>query len=240
MFAAGADVEEMAGRNCAGVTAISRGLYAGCRAVAAIGEPVVAAITGVALGGGLGLALCAGFRVAGENVSSGVPEILPGVIPGRGGARRLPGLTGPVRARSLICTGRFAGAGEALRAGLAGTVVPDAEVSGAAARSGGQFVSGPALALRAATEAIGTGPAPGSGAGLEAGRLRFAALLATGDHKPGMGCLVAGGPGRAKFAGTQARCRRPGTRAAGGGATCRTRRTLVRTSGRAGRRRSSA
>lgn len=82
VFAAGADVTEMAPRNSAEMAAISRRLHASFRAVADIGKPVVAAITGVALGGGLELALCADFRVAGENARFGVPEILLGVIPG--------------------------------------------------------------------------------------------------------------------------------------------------------------
>jgi len=150
VFAAGADVKEMAGRNYAAMAAISRRLHASFRAVAAIGKPAVAAITGFALGGGLELALCADFRVAGENVRFGVPEILLGVIPGLGGTQRLHRLIGPARAKNLIYTGRFVDAEEALRIGLVDQVVPDADVYGAATRFAGQFVSGPALALRAA------------------------------------------------------------------------------------------
>jgi len=101
VFAAGADVTEMAARTSAEMAAISRRLHASFRAVAGIGKPVVAAITGVALGGGLELALCADFRVAGENARFGVPEILLGVIPGLGGAQRLPRLIGPARAKNL-------------------------------------------------------------------------------------------------------------------------------------------
>jgi len=133
VFAAGADVTEMAARTYAEMAAISRRLHASFRAVAAIGKPVVAAITGFALGGGLELALCADFRVAGENARFGVPEILLGVIPGLGGTQRLPRLIGPARAKNLIYTGRFADAEEALRIGLVDQVVPDAEVYGAAA-----------------------------------------------------------------------------------------------------------
>jgi len=201
VFAAGADVKEMAGRNYAEMAAISRRLHASFRAVAAIGKPVVAAITGFALGGGLELALCADFRVAGESAKFGVPEILLGVIPGLGGTQRLPRLIGPARAKNLIYTGRFADAEEALRIGLVDQVVPDAEVYRAATRFAGQFVSGPALALRAAKEAVDTGLDLGLDAGLEVERLHFAALSATGDQKLGMESFVASGPGKATFTG---------------------------------------
>ena len=114
VFAAGADVKEMAARSYAETEAVSRRLHASFRAVAGIGKPVVAAITGVALGGGLELALCADFRVAGENARFGVPEILLGVIPGLGGTQRLPRLIGPARAKDLVYTGRFVDSEEAL------------------------------------------------------------------------------------------------------------------------------
>ena len=201
MFAAGADVKEMADKNSAEMADISRRLHASFRAVAAIGKPVVAAITGFALGGGLELALCADFRIAGENVRFGVPEILLGVIPGLGGTQRLPRLIGPARAKGLIYTGRFVDAEEALRIGLVDKVVPDADVYGAATRFAGQFLSGPALALSAAKEAIDTGLDLGLDAGLEVERLHFAALFATEDQKRGMESFVASGPGHAKFAG---------------------------------------
>ena len=90
----------------------------------AIPKPVVAAVTGYALGGGCELALCADFRVAGDNAKLGQPEILLGVIPGAGGTQRLPRLVGPAQAKDLIFTGRFVGAEEALRIGLVDRVVP--------------------------------------------------------------------------------------------------------------------
>jgi enoyl-CoA hydratase/carnithine racemase len=201
VFAAGADVKEMASRNHAEMASVSRRLHASFRAVAAIGKPVVAAITGFALGGGLELALCADFRVAGENARFGVPEILLGVIPGLGGTQRLPRLIGPARAKNLIYTGRLVSAGEALRIGLVDHVVPDADVYQAATGIARQFVSGPALALRAAKEAIDTGLDLSLDAGLEVERLHFTALFATQDQKLGMESFVASGPGEAKFTG---------------------------------------
>src|SRR5258708_1429923 len=99
-------------------------LHAAFTAVAEIPKPVVAAITGYALGGGLELALCADFRVAGESAQVGQPEILLGIIPGGGGTQRLPRLIGPARAKDLVFTGRVVGAGEALAVGLVHQVVP--------------------------------------------------------------------------------------------------------------------
>ena len=91
---------------------------------------------------------------------------------------------------------------EALRIGLVDQVVPDAEVYRAAARLAGQFVSGPALALRAAKQAIDTGLDVGLDDGLEIERLHFAALFATEDQKLGMDSFVASGPSKATFTGT--------------------------------------
>ena len=102
------------------------------KAVARIPKPVIAAITGFALGGGLELALCADFRVLGESAKVGQPEILLGIIPGAGGTQRLPRLIGPARAKDLVYSGRVADAAEALRIGLADQVVPDADVYAAA------------------------------------------------------------------------------------------------------------
>jgi enoyl-CoA hydratase/carnithine racemase len=202
VFAAGADVKEMACKSYSEMAAISLRLHASFRAVAAIGKPAVAAITGFALGGGLELALCADFRVAGESARFGVPEILLGVIPGLGGTQRLPRLIGPARAKSLVYTGRSVDAEEALRIGLVDQVVPDADVYSAATGLAGQFVSGPALALRAAKEAIDTGLDLSLVDGLEIERLHFTALFATADQKLGMESFVTSGPGQAKFTGT--------------------------------------
>jgi len=107
VFAAGADIKHMAEASFAQVAADSRRLQAAFTAVARIGKPVVAAVTGYALGGGLELALCADFRVVGAGARLGQPEILLGVIPGAGGTQRLPRLVGPARAKDIVYTGRF-------------------------------------------------------------------------------------------------------------------------------------
>jgi enoyl-CoA hydratase/carnithine racemase len=128
MFAAGADIKEMAAMSYQEMAEASRLLQQSFAEVAAIPAPVVAAITGYALGGGCELALCADLRVVGERAKLGQPEVLLGVIPGLGGSQRLPRLIGPSRAKDLILTGRHVGAQEALAMGLADRVVEDASV----------------------------------------------------------------------------------------------------------------
>jgi len=170
-------------------------------AVAKIPKPVVAAVTGYALGGGLELALCADFRVAGESARAGQPEILLGIIPGAGGTQRLPRLVGPARAKDIVYTGRFVGAQEALAIGLVDRVVPDADVYQAARDLVGRYAAGPAAALRAAKQAIDEGLEVNLDTGLEIERLHFAGLFATEDQRTGMHSFVENGPGKATFAG---------------------------------------
>ncbi len=201
LFAAGADIKEMAEAGYARMAAHSGRLQACLTAVAKIPKPVVAAITGYALGGGLELALCADFRVVGDGAKLGQPEILLGVIPGAGGTQRLPRLVGPARAKDIVYTGRFVAAPEALAIGLADRVVPDADVYQAACELAGQFAAGPALALRAAKQAIDEGLEVSLDAGLEIERLHFAGLFATEDQRAGMRSFIDNGPGKATFSG---------------------------------------
>ncbi|MHB1595411.1 MAG: enoyl-CoA hydratase/isomerase family protein [Streptosporangiaceae bacterium] len=201
VFAAGADIKEMAEASYADMAADSRRLQDSFTAVARIGKPVVAAITGYALGGGLELALCADFRVAGESVKVGQPEILLGIIPGAGGTQRLPRLVGPARAKDIVFSGRFVGAAEALAIGLVDAVVADAEVYQAARSLVERYASGPAVALRAAKQAIDAGLEVDLATGLEIERLHFAGLFATDDQRTGMRSFIENGPGKATFAG---------------------------------------
>jgi enoyl-CoA hydratase/carnithine racemase len=201
VFAAGADIKEMAEASFAQVAADSRRLQAAFTAVARVGKPVAAAITGYALGGGLELALCADFRVAGEGARLGQPEILLGIIPGAGGTQRLPRLIGPARAKDIVFTGRFVGAAEALQIGLVDKVVPDDQVYRVARDLVAQYANGPAVALRAAKQAIDAGLEVDLDTGLEIERLNFAALFATEDQRTGMRSFIENGPGKATFAG---------------------------------------
>jgi enoyl-CoA hydratase/carnithine racemase len=190
VFAAGADIKEMAGMSYADMAAHSRTLQDCFTAVAHVGKPVIAAVTGYALGGGCELALCADFRVAGESAKLGQPEIQLGIIPGAGGTQRLPRLIGPSRAKDLIYSGRHVPAAEALAIGLVDRVVPDAEVYQAARDWAATFTGGPTVALRAAKQAVDQGLEVDLDTGLEIERLQFSGLFATDDAKTGMGAFT--------------------------------------------------
>ena len=123
-------------------------------AVAAIPKPTVAAITGYALGAGLGLALAADWRVSGDNVRFGATEILAGLIPDGGGVARLTRTVGASRAKELVYSGRFFDAEEALALGLIDDMVAPDGVYDAAAAWAGRFVDGPQYALAAAKAGI--------------------------------------------------------------------------------------
>ena len=201
LFAAGADIKEMSGASYAQMTRDSSRLQGALNSVAAIGKPVIAAITGYALGGGLELALCADFRVMGESARVGQPEILLGLIPGAGGTQRLPRLIGPAKAKDLIFTGRFVGAAEALAIGLADKVVPDDQVYATAREMAASYAAGPAIALAAAKQAIDLGLETDLATGLEYERVGFAGLFATEDARSGMRSFLENGPGKASFTG---------------------------------------
>ena len=201
VFAAGADVKEMAGWSYQQMVDRSAALQSAFTAVARIPKPVIAAVTGFALGGGCELALCCDLRVAGDNAKLGQPEILLGIIPGAGGTQRLPRLVGPSRAKELIFTGRFVGAEEALRIGLVDLVVAPDDVYTEAVALARRLAAGPAYALRAAKESIDRGLEVDLDTGLDIERVQFAALFATDDRTIGMTSFVENGPGKATFTG---------------------------------------
>ena len=201
VFAAGADVKEMAEMSYTDMVARSGGLQSAFTAVAKIPKPVVAAVTGYALGGGCELAMCADVRIAGEGATLGQPEILLGVIPGAGGTQRLARLVGPAKAKDIIFTGRFVQADEALRIGLVDQVVADDQVYAAAQTWARQFSAAASFALRAAKESVDRGLETDLDTGLEIERVQFAALFATEDRTTGMRSFVDNGPGKAEFQG---------------------------------------
>ena len=179
----------------------ARALQEALKVVARLPKPVVAAVTGYALGGGFELALCADFRVLGERAKVGVPEILLGVMPGAGGTQRLTRLVGPARAKDLVFSGRQVAADEALALGIADRVVPDAEVYDAARAMAAQYAQGPAVALRSAKQAIDDGLELDLDSALRLETTLFSGLFATEDQRTGMASFLENGPGKAQFSG---------------------------------------
>jgi enoyl-CoA hydratase/carnithine racemase len=201
VFAAGADVKEMAPMGYAYMLIHGQLLQEFTRALAAIGKPTISAITGFALGGGCEVALATDVRFCGTSAKLGQPEIALGIIPGAGGTQRLARLVGPARAKELIYTGRFVDAAEALSIGLVDKVVDDAEVYDEACAWAAQFVGGPAVALRVAKDVIDRGLEVDLQTALEIERVGFTGLFATTDQAEGMRSFMENGPGKAQFSG---------------------------------------
>jgi enoyl-CoA hydratase len=201
VFAAGADIKEMVDRSYADMATRPIGLSTACDALARIPKPVIAAVSGYALGGGCEIALTADFRVCGDNARFGQPEILLGIIPGAGGTQRLTRLIGPSRTKDLVYSGRFVDAQEALSIGLADKVVAPDDVYAAAREWASRYVAGPAVALAAAKAAIDGGLDGDLASGMRLESYLFAGLFATEDRAVGMRSFLENGPGKAQFVG---------------------------------------
>jgi enoyl-CoA hydratase/carnithine racemase len=201
LFAAGNDVAEMAEMSYADMVKATRGVSQAATAIADIPKPVVAAVTGYALGGGCELTLAADIRIAADDATFGQPEVLLGIIPGAGGTQRLARLVGPSRAKDMILTGRFVKADEALAIGLVDRLVPAASVLDEAVAWAKQFSTAASLALRAAKECVDRGLETDLATGLAIEQQQFAAVFATEDSRIGMSSFLEKGPGKAEFTG---------------------------------------
>ncbi|MFG1602566.1 enoyl-CoA hydratase/isomerase family protein [Actinoplanes sp. NPDC049265] len=190
VFAAGADINEFTTKTFQDMTVRAAALTGAFNSVAEIPKPTVAAVTGYALGGGCELALACDWRVVADDAKLGQPEIRLGLIPGAGGTQRLARLVGPARAKDLIFSGRMVDAEEALRIGLADRVAPAAEVYSTAVGVLEPYVTGPALALRAAKLAIDGGLDRDLASGLAWESQLFASLFATEDRVEGTEAFV--------------------------------------------------
>jgi enoyl-CoA hydratase len=154
IFSAGADVPELRGLTADEAAVSSQICGEAVGALAAIPKPTVAAITGYALGGGLTLALAADWRVAGDNVKFGAPEILAGLVPAGGGTTLLARAVGLSKAKDLVFSGRFINAREALALGLIDEMVAPDSVYDAALAWARRFLEHPAQVLAAAKAAF--------------------------------------------------------------------------------------
>jgi enoyl-CoA hydratase/carnithine racemase len=189
-FAAGADITEFTTVSYQEMVAQSGALSGVCDALARIPKPVVAAVTGFALGGGCELALSCDWRVVADDAKLGLPEIKLGLIPGAGGTQRLSRLIGPAKAKDLIFSGRMVDSAEALRIGLADRVAPAGDVYDTAVELVRPFTTGPALALRAAKQAVDAGLNLDLASGIALEAHLFAGLFATDDRIEGTTAFV--------------------------------------------------
>ncbi len=199
-FAAGADISEFAGRTEA--RRIGRAFRLALDAVASFPRPVIAAVSGLALGGGLELAMACDLRVAGDSARVGQPEILLGIIPGAGATQRLPRLVGPARAKEMIWSGRQVRAEEALRIGLVDRVVPRAEVESSALGWAGELAAGAVSAMGLAKRSIDGGLDLRLDKGLDLEGDRFVEVFSTDDARIGIESFREHGPGKAEFTGS--------------------------------------
>jgi enoyl-CoA hydratase len=166
-FSAGADVKEMATLDLATAPEIARRGLAVYARLAGLRPPVIAAINGLALGGGLELALACDLRIAGESAKLGAPEVGIGLMPAYGGTQRLPRLIGPAKAKELIFTGAMISAAEAFRIGLVNKTVPAGQELRAARDLAHTIAQKAPKAVQAAKRAIVEGSALALEAGLE-------------------------------------------------------------------------
>ncbi|MDH4481888.1 MAG: enoyl-CoA hydratase [Rhodoferax sp.] len=189
-FAAGADIAAMAKYSFAdvyGADYISRNW----ETIRSIRKPVIAAVSGFALGGGCELAMMCDFIIAADNARFGQPEIKLGVIPGAGGTQRLPRAVGKAKAMDMALTGRMMDAAEAERAGLVSRVVPLATLMDEALAAALTIAGFSQIATRAAKESVNRAFESGLSDGVMFERRLFHALFATADQKEGMDAFLA-------------------------------------------------
>jgi enoyl-CoA hydratase len=196
VFAAGAEISQI--QHASPLIDNFRRAYDGLEAIP---RPVIAAISGFALGGGLEAALACDLRVASENARLGVPEILLGVFPGAGGTQRLARLVGPARAKEMLWSGRQVRASEALTMGLVDRVVPVEGYLDAALEWAASLAKGAVVAMGLSKRAVNGGLDGPLAEGLDLERTLFGQVLATEDAATGIQSFFENGPGKATFSG---------------------------------------
>jgi len=188
-FAAGADIKETF-VTATPISMLKQDLTTRWEAIRRIRTPIVAAVSGYALGGGCELAMICDIIVASETAQFGQPEINLGIIPGAGGTQRLTRTVGKYRANELILTGRRIKADEAKAIGLAAQVYPAASWLDDAKTLARTIAEKPPVAARLATEAVDLAWNSTLDAGLEFERKAFYLLFATEDKKEGVDAFV--------------------------------------------------
>ena len=188
VFAAGADISQMA--EAGPVEIMARNLHQYWRAVMDCPKPVIAAIEGFALGGGLELALCADIIVAGDGARLGLPEVKIGILPGGGGTQKLARLVGSKRAMLLLLTGRMFGAVEAHSMGVVSEVAPAGQALARAIEIATEIAAQPPIAVMQIKEIVNAGINAPLDTALMLERKALQLQFATGDQKEGMRALL--------------------------------------------------
>ena len=187
-FAAGADIREMAGASA--VEMVTRDQFAQWDKIRKVKKPMIAAVSGFALGGGCELAMTCDMIIASETARFGQPEINIGVMPGAGGTQRLTRAVGKAKAMELVLTGRMITADEALRWGLVNKVVPVESLLEEALAWAREIAAKPPLAVRLAKESVLKAFDTTIEGGLEFERKNFYLLFASEDQKEGMSAFT--------------------------------------------------
>lgn len=188
VFAAGADIKAMA--EAGAIDIMLRATHHLWQTIAACGKPVIAAVNGLALGGGCELAMHADLIVAGESARFGQPEVKLGIMPGAGGTQRLTRAVGKFKALKLLLTGQPVGAPEAFTMGLVSEVVGDGEVLDRAMCLAREIAALPPLAVAQIKEVVLAGQDLPLDAALVLERKAFQLLFASTDQKEGMRAFI--------------------------------------------------
>ena len=189
-FQAGADIAELSRMNPLQILRWNQGLIENFNALEAMRQPVIAAINGYALGGGLELALACTMRIASEKAKMGLPEVKIGIIPGAGGTQRLPRLIGKGRAAEMILTGEMIDAQTAYRMGLVNKVVPHEELMKAAEELANKIIANGPIAVSLAKDAIEVGEDLPLDAAIQYAQKNCVTCFATEDMKEGTQAFI--------------------------------------------------
>ena len=187
-FAAGADIKEMAGRGA--IDQLQVDMIAKWEAIRTFKKPVIAAVSGFALGGGCEFAMLCDMIVASHTAKFGQPEIKIGVMPGAGGTQRLTRAVGKARAMEMVLTGDFISADEALERGLVNKVVPQEVYLEEALKLAAKIAQQSPLAVQLAKESVNKAYELPLREALEFERRNFYLLFASEDQKEGMEAFI--------------------------------------------------
>ena len=187
-FAAGADIKEMQAKTY--VEAYLEDFFVGWEGLTRIRKPIIAAVSGYALGGGCELAMMCDFIIAGDNAKFGQPEITLGVMPGMGGSQRLTRFVGKSKAMDMCLTGRMMDAAEAERSGLVSRIVPAADLVEEAIKAAAKIADFSIPAVMMTKEAVNRSYETTLAEGLRFERRVFHAMFALDDQKEGMAAFA--------------------------------------------------